>query len=173
MKSHQKNTFSAPADRKSDGSQSNSKDGAQPPSSNTNTQRNQVPHTGSNQRRAAKKSSITTPRKDDNTRVSKPKREYPQVFPSYEKAQKGVPPAMIRERRDAGLCTRCGKKNHDAKFCAGRANTTVAVAPPWKANPGQAGVGSVSLAAKASKPLAARITRPRTQEIGDLDSDMN
>jgi hypothetical protein len=36
---------------------------------------------------------------------------------------------MIRERRDAGLCTRCGKKNHDAKFCAGRANTTVAVAP--------------------------------------------
>jgi hypothetical protein len=43
---------------------------------------------------------------------------------------------MIRERRDAELCTRCGKKNNDAKFCAGRANTTVAVAPLWKANPG-------------------------------------
>jgi hypothetical protein len=80
---------------------------------------------------------------------------------------------MIRERRDAELCTRCGKKNHDVKFCAGRANTTVAVASPWKTNPGQAGVGSVSLVAKASKPLAARVTRSRTQEIGDLNFDMN
>jgi hypothetical protein len=80
---------------------------------------------------------------------------------------------MIRERRDAELCTRCDKKNHDAKFCADRANITVAVASLWKVNPRQAEVGVVSLAAKAFKPLAARVTRPRTQEIGDLDFDMD
>jgi hypothetical protein len=68
---------------------------------------------------------------------------------------------------------RCEKKNHDVRFCVGRANTTVAIAPLWKANSEQVGIGSVSLAAKASKPLAARITRPRTQEIGDLDFDMD
>jgi hypothetical protein len=129
MKSHQKNTFSGLVNHKSDGSQSNNKDGAQPPSFNINTQRNQAPPTGSNQRRGTKESPITAPRRDDNTRVFKLKREYSQVFLSYEKAQEGVPSAMIRERRDAGLCTRCGKKNHDAKFWAGRVNTTVAVAP--------------------------------------------
>jgi hypothetical protein len=95
------------------------------------------------------------------------------VFSSYEKAQKEVPLAMIRERRDAELCTRCDKKNYDVKFCAGRANTTVAVAPLWKANSGQVGVGFVSLVAKASKSLVARVIRPRTQEIEDLDFDMD
>jgi hypothetical protein len=68
---------------------------------------------------------------------------------------------------------RCGKKNHDVKFCADRANITVAVASLWKANSGQVGVESVFLAAKASKPLVAQVTRSRTQEIGDLDFDMD
>jgi hypothetical protein len=171
MKSHQKNTFSALVNRKSDGNQSINRDEAQSLSFRSN--KNQIAQVGSDQRRAAKESSITASRKNDNTRVSKLKREYSQMFSSYEKAQKEIFSAMIRERRDAGLCTRCGKKNHDVKFCVGRANTTVAVASLWKANSGQAGVGSVSLAAKASKPLAARVTRPRTQEIGDLDSDMD
>jgi hypothetical protein len=50
------------------------------------------------------------------------------MFSSYEKAQKEVSSAMIRERRDVELCTRCGKTNHDVKFCVGRANITIAVA---------------------------------------------
>jgi hypothetical protein len=95
------------------------------------------------------------------------------MFSSYDKAQEGVSSAMIRERRDAGLCTRCGKKNHDAKFCVGRVNITIAIVSLWKANSGQVEVGSVFLAAKASKPLAARITHSRTQEIEDLDFDMD
>jgi hypothetical protein len=128
MKGHQKNTSSAPVNLKSDGNQSNNRDGAQSPSFK-NSNRNQSHHVGTDQRRGTKESPITASKRDDNTRVSKPKREYPQVFPSYEKAQEGIPPAMIREQRDAGLCTRCGKKNHDVKFCAGRVNTTVAVAP--------------------------------------------
>jgi hypothetical protein len=51
------------------------------------------------------------------------------MFSSYEKTQEEVFSTMIRERRDAELCTRCGKKNHDAKFCADRVNITIAIAP--------------------------------------------
>jgi hypothetical protein len=128
MKSHQKNTFSTLVNRKLNESQSNNKNETQPLSFNINNQRNQVSHAESNQRRASKKSSITALRKNDNTRVFK-KREYSQMFSSYEKTQKEISSTMIRERRDAGLCTHCEKKNHDAKFCVDRVNTTVAVAP--------------------------------------------
>jgi hypothetical protein len=128
MKSHQKNTSSAFVNRKSDGSQSNNKNEVQSFSFRNNN-RNQSHHVGTDQRRGTKKSSITASKRDDNTRVFKLKREYSQMFSSYEKAQKGISSTMIRERRDAELCTRCDKKNHDVKFCVGRANITVAVAP--------------------------------------------
>jgi hypothetical protein len=80
---------------------------------------------------------------------------------------------MIRKRRVAGLCTCCDKKNYDVKFCVDRVNITIAVASLWKVNSGQVGVGSVFLVAKASKPLVVRVFRPRTQEIEDLDFDMD
>ena len=38
---------------------------------------------------------ITAPRRDNNTRVFKPKREYPQIFKSFEKAQEGVPANLV------------------------------------------------------------------------------
>src|SRR5437016_4829281 len=88
-------------------------------------------HVGAKPERAKSEGNvITAPRHDDKTRVSKAKREYPQVFESWEKAQEGVPAAMIRERRTAGVCTRCGKPNHDARFCAEKANVEQALVPP-------------------------------------------
>src|SRR5439155_26295935 len=90
-------------------------------------------------------SAITAPRRDDKIRVSKPKREYPQVFESFEKAQEGVPAAMIRERRTAGVCTRCGKPNHDATFCAGKANVEQAIVPPWKGSRGEPSFAAIQV----------------------------
>ena len=120
---------------------------------------------------------ITAPRHDDKTRVSKAKREYPQVFESWEKAQEGVPAAMIRERRTAGVCTRCGKPNHDAKFCAGKVNAEQAIVPPWKGSRGEPSSAAVQveLSGAGASHRRARTTpapRPIQRDVGDLNSDM-
>jgi hypothetical protein len=120
---------------------------------------------------------ITAPRRDDKTRVSKTKREYPQVFDNFEKAQEGVPQALIRERRTAGVCTRCGKPNHDAKFCAGKANTEQAIVPPWKGPRGEPSSAAVRVEASGSgssrrRARTAPAPRPCQHDVGDLDSDM-
>ena len=121
---------------------------------------------------------ITAPKRDNNTRVSKSKREYPQVFDSFEKAQEGVPANLVRERRTAGVCTRCGKPNHDAKFCAGRANTEQAIVPPYRALKNEAGSAAVGIDLTSVRPprRRARIIPapgPGPRDVGDLDSDMD
>src|SRR3954447_20521805 len=76
----------------------------------------------------AKATNLLAPKKDESTRVSKPLQKYS----TYAEACEGVSSEMIRERRAAERCTRCGKKNHDAKFCQGKVNTTVALAEAWR-----------------------------------------
>src|SRR5215212_8900047 len=120
----------------------------------------------------ADSNTITAPRRNNATRISKSKKEYPQVFDNFEKAQEGVPAAMVRERRTAGVCTRCGKPNHDAKFCAGKANTEQAIVPPWRAPKGEQGSAAVRVEASSSRRRArtAPVSKSCQHDVGDLDS---
>ena len=53
---------------------------------------------------------------------SNEKKRYPKRFDSYFKATEGIPREVVRERREKNLCTRCGRKGHNAKFCANEAD---------------------------------------------------
>jgi hypothetical protein len=96
-------------------------------------------------------------------RISK-KREYSQIFESYEKAQEEVSSTMIRKCRSAGLCMCYKKKNHDAKFCASRINIIVAIVFPFKPSFDRE-AGSIA--------FASLQTRFSQKEIEDFDSDMD
>ena len=50
------------------------------------------------------------------------KKRYPKRFDSYFKATEGIPREVVKERREKNLCTRCGRKGHNAKFCANEAD---------------------------------------------------
>src|SRR5215212_5797269 len=132
---------------------------------------------GKPEKAKAEGNAITAPKRDNATRVSKSKKEYPQVFDNFKKAQEGVPAALIRERRTAGVCTRCGKPNHDVKFCAGKANTEQAIVPPWRAPRGDPSSAAVRVEASGSRPPRRRARtapapRPCQHDVGDLNSDM-
>ena len=84
---------------------------------------------------------------------------------------------MIRERRTAGVCTRCRKPNHDVKFCAEKVNVEQAIVPPWKGSRGEPSFAAVQveLTKPGSSHRRARTTsapRPIQRDVGDLDSDM-
>ena len=117
---------------------------------------------------------ITAPKRDNNTRVSKSKREYPQIFDSFEKAQEGVPANLVRERRTVGVCTRCDKSNHDAKFCADRANTELAIVPSYRAPKNEAGFAAVSIDLTGVRPLRRRARTALAPKLGSRDvRDLN
>ena len=85
---------------------------------------------------------------------------------------------MIRERRTAEVCTRCGKPNHDAKFCAGRANTEQAIVPPYRAPKNEAGSAAVGIDLIDVRPLhhrarSAPAPKSSLRDVGDLDFDMD
>ena len=84
---------------------------------------------------------------------------------------------MIRERRTAGVCTRCGKPNHDAKFCAGKANAEQAIVPPWKESRGELSSAAVQveLSGIGSSHQRARTTsapKPIQRDVEDLNFDI-
>ena len=155
------------------GNTSRAKEGSAPAQTKPKT------HNGAKPEKAkADRDTITAPKRDSNTRVFKPKRKYSQVFDSFEKAQEGVPANLVRERRTAGVCTRCGKPNHDAKFCAGRANTKQAIVSPYRALKNKAGSAAVGIDLTSVRPLRRRArTAPALKsglrDVGDLDFDMD
>ena len=155
------------------GNTSRAKEGSAPAQTKPKT------HNGAKPEKAkADRDTITAPKRDSNTRVSKPKREYPQAFDSFEKAQEGVPANLVRERRTAGVCTRYGKPNHNAKFCTGRANMEQAIVSPYRALKNEAGSAAVGIDPTSVRPPRRRARTipapgPGPRDVGDLDSDMD
>ena len=85
---------------------------------------------------------------------------------------------MIRERRTARVYTRYDKPNHDAKFCAGRANTEQAIVPPYRAPKNEAGSAAVGIDPMDARPphhraRSAPAPKSGSRDVGDLDSDMD
>src|SRR5207302_7211314 len=85
----------------------------------------------------------------------------------YEKLHKGIPDALIADRRKNRGCTRCGLTNHQWKTCRKEAQVTVVrrgQGVPWKrkepnANQQKIGRRPITLASQGGRQVRA-VERP-------------
>ena len=133
---------------------------------------------GKDKGKANSTDTITQPKVDNNNRVL---RRYPRRFNDYKEACKGVPLEVIKERREKGLCTRCGKGPHNALHCAGEVDKGSLPSASVKA---ETATASISTAKKGMKPTASTSTAAIAcknasfhgyvdEEVIDYDSPMS
>ena len=68
----------------------------------------------------------------DESNVAKTDERFPEIYKNYKEATRGVPSNVIAQRMKDGVCTRCGKGEHAAKRCKGKA---VKEAAPTESTP--------------------------------------